>query len=372
MSPSRRLDTDGLRAIEPHAAGIAALHVADAGLVDFARVSAALVTDLDVRLRHEVAAHADVPAQVIVNCAGLHADRVATLLGVDLGGLRIIPFRGEYHDLRPAARGLVRGLLYPVPDPAFPFLGVHLTRGLDGSVHAGPNAVLALTREGYRWADIDRTEVARAAGRPGLRRLARRHWRDRCHRGRPVALAPPVPCAPPAGWYRRCVPAILCRRQRRAGASGHGRRDAPRRLRDPHVGRCAARPQRTVARRHGVARHRPAARWSGAQAASRSLRPICRTASPTRPARTCASTPTTRSTGTRGATRRSPRPGDEDKPILLSVGYSACHWCHVMAHESLRGRRDRGGDERAVRQREGRPRGAARRRRHLHGGGAGA
>jgi (S)-2-hydroxyglutarate dehydrogenase len=174
----RRLDPDGVRGIEPHAAGLAALEVTDAGLVDFPGVCRALAAQLDVRTDHRVSSRADVPARLVVNCAGLHADTVATALGADLGGLRIVPFRGEYHDLRPAARGLVRGLLYPVPDPALPFLGVHLTRGLDGGVHAGPNAVLALSREGYRWADIDGAEVRSLIRAPGMRRLARHYWRD--------------------------------------------------------------------------------------------------------------------------------------------------------------------------------------------------
>src|SRR5690606_39875729 len=89
-------------------------------------------------------------ADVVVNCAGLYADRIARLAGLDPPA-RIVPFRGEYYELREESRGLVRGLIYPVPDPRLPFLGVHLTRMIDGTVHAGPNAVLATAREGYRW-----------------------------------------------------------------------------------------------------------------------------------------------------------------------------------------------------------------------------
>jgi L-2-hydroxyglutarate oxidase len=118
----------------------------------------------------------EVVADVLVNCAGLHADRVARLAGVTPPAL-IVPFRGEYHELRPHRRGLVRGLIYPVPDPRFPFLGVHLTRMIDGSVHAGPNAVLALAREGYSWAMINPRDVVDFAAYPGLWRLARRHLR---------------------------------------------------------------------------------------------------------------------------------------------------------------------------------------------------
>ena len=118
----------------------------------------------------------EIEADVLVNCAGLHADRVARLAGV-VPPVRIVPFRGEYYELRPERRDLVRGLIYPVPDPRFPFLGVHLTRMIDGSVHAGPNAVLALAREGYRWRTIRPADLLDAAGYPGLWRLGRRHWR---------------------------------------------------------------------------------------------------------------------------------------------------------------------------------------------------
>lgn len=109
-----------------------------------------------------------------MNCAGLQCDRVARLTGDD-PGMRIVPFRGEYFEL--ARPGLVRGLVYPVPDPAFPFLGVHLTRSVDGGVHVGPNAVPALAREGYRWSDVRPGELAGTLGWPGSWRTARKHWR---------------------------------------------------------------------------------------------------------------------------------------------------------------------------------------------------
>src|SRR5699024_616070 len=115
-----------------------------------------------------------VRADLLVNCAGLYADRVAELAGVHPTA-RIVPFRGEYFTLRPERAHLVRGLIYPVPDPALPFLGVHLSRMLDGSVHAGPNAVLALSREGYRWSDISASDLAAVATFPGSWRLARRY-----------------------------------------------------------------------------------------------------------------------------------------------------------------------------------------------------
>ncbi|MEV1287030.1 L-2-hydroxyglutarate oxidase [Micromonospora sp. NPDC049679] len=177
---------------EPHVRCRAALHVASTGITDFGEVCRTLaaligraggelrfgarVTGIAVRGGEQVVrtTTGELHADVLVNCAGLHADRVARLAGVTPPA-RIIPFRGEYYELRPQRRELVRGLIYPVPDPRFPFLGVHLTRMVDGSVHAGPNAVLALAREGYSWGRIDLRDVADLAAYPGLWRLARRH-----------------------------------------------------------------------------------------------------------------------------------------------------------------------------------------------------
>ena len=179
---------------EPHVRCVAALHVASTGIVDFTEVCATLAAlaekaGAEVRLGTRVAGIArrsgvqvvrttggEVVADVLVNCAGLHADRVARLAGVEPPA-RIVPFRGEYYELRPERRDLVRGLIYPVPDPQFPFLGVHLTRMIDGGVHAGPNAVLALARQGYTWGRINLRDVADLATYPGLWRLARRHLR---------------------------------------------------------------------------------------------------------------------------------------------------------------------------------------------------
>jgi L-2-hydroxyglutarate oxidase len=179
---------------EPHVACVAALHVPTTGIVDFAAVCRTLAALVDkaggqVRLSTRVTrirgrgggfvlatTAGEVPADIVINCAGLHADRIARLAGVDPPA-RIIPFRGEYYELRPQRRDLVRGLIYPVPDPQFPFLGVHLTRMIDGSVHAGPNAVLATAREGYRWGRVNARDVAGILGWPGMWRLARRHLR---------------------------------------------------------------------------------------------------------------------------------------------------------------------------------------------------
>jgi L-2-hydroxyglutarate oxidase len=113
---------------------------------------------------------------LLVNCAGLQTDRVARLAGIE-PSVRVIPFRGEYFELRPERRSLVRGLIYPVPDPRFPFLGVHLTKTVDGRVEAGPNAVLALKREGYRWRDVSLKDLAETAAWPGFWRLMARIWR---------------------------------------------------------------------------------------------------------------------------------------------------------------------------------------------------
>jgi L-2-hydroxyglutarate oxidase len=112
----------------------------------------------------------------VINCAGLHSDRIMRLAGED-NGLRIVPFRGEYYEIVPARRKLVRNLIYPVADPRFPFLGVHFTRMVGGGVEAGPNAVLAFKREGYRWGDFSLRDTLETLAYRGFRRLARRHWR---------------------------------------------------------------------------------------------------------------------------------------------------------------------------------------------------
>jgi L-2-hydroxyglutarate oxidase len=182
------------REYEPQVACVAAMQVASTGIVDYGAVCgglAELLGKAGARLRtgervtglrpdgagvRVVTTAGDLRADVLVNCAGLYADRVARLAGIDPPA-RIIPFRGEYYELRPERRDLVRGMIYPVPDPQFPFLGVHLTKMIDGSVHAGPNAVLALAREGYRWRHIRPRDVLDAASYPGLWRLARRHFR---------------------------------------------------------------------------------------------------------------------------------------------------------------------------------------------------
>lgn len=189
-----RISSEQAREYEPHVAAVEAIHVPSTGIVDFSdvcRTLAGLLTDrgADLRLGTTVTGFAqrgattvvqttagDLTADGLVSCAGLHADRIARLAGTRPPA-RIVPFRGEYYELRPERRHLVRGLIYPVPDPQFPFLGVHLTRMIDGSVHAGPNAVLALAREGYGWSHINLRDLADALTYPGLWRLGRRHLR---------------------------------------------------------------------------------------------------------------------------------------------------------------------------------------------------
>ncbi|MEM1061735.1 MAG: L-2-hydroxyglutarate oxidase [Planctomycetota bacterium] len=190
------IDAKRLREIEPHAAGLRALHVRETGIVDYAAVCGRLAELIraaggDLVLGARVAAISRVAggdavtlgttngtyqAGRVVSCGGLQSDRLARLDGVG-GGVRIVPFRGEYFTLRPAARRLVKNLIYPVPDPAFPFLGVHFTRMIAGGVECGPNAVPALSREGYAKFAFDAREAAGMVAHGGLLRLAGRHWR---------------------------------------------------------------------------------------------------------------------------------------------------------------------------------------------------
>jgi (S)-2-hydroxyglutarate dehydrogenase len=186
------LGPEQMREVEPHAAGVAALRVPEEGIVDYPRVCAVLAelvraaggqvrTGAEVqgfrRARGERVVESTAgafAADFVVTCGGLHADRLARMAG-DAPGVRIVPFRGEYYTLRPQARGLVRNLVYPVPDPAFPFLGVHFTRMVRGGVEAGPNAVLALSREGYRRGQLRPGDALDALTFPGLARFVLRY-----------------------------------------------------------------------------------------------------------------------------------------------------------------------------------------------------
>jgi L-2-hydroxyglutarate oxidase len=190
----RRLKAEEIRDHEPHVSGIAALHVPETGIVSYNKVAEAYAGIIEqsggtIRTRARVTGFARYPGEFVletaqgpvacrhlINCGGLQSDRVARLCGLD-PGLQIIPFRGEYYELVPSRWGLVRNLIYPVPDPRFPFLGVHFTRMIEGGVEAGPNAVLALRREGYsRWSFSFRDAVQMAAY-PGFWRMAWKYGR---------------------------------------------------------------------------------------------------------------------------------------------------------------------------------------------------
>jgi (S)-2-hydroxyglutarate dehydrogenase len=193
----RMLDADELREVEPHARGVAALHSPQSAIVDFPGFARCLAQEVAaaggeiltgacvraieqdgsrVRVETDGARRLRRDFEQLVVCAGLQSDRVAALTGDDADP-RIVPFRGDYYLLRPPRRQLVRGLIYPVPDPRFPFLGIHLTRRIDGEVLVGPNAVLAFAREGYRLGTFDRHDLWETLAWPGFRRMARRYWR---------------------------------------------------------------------------------------------------------------------------------------------------------------------------------------------------
>ena len=196
--PVTVISPEQAREYEPHVRCVAALRVETTGIVDFVGVCQVLVALIEqgggrVRLGTEIVGvdgrfdgvtvsttgtdgAGEIRAEQFVNCAGLHSDRIARLAGLE-PAVRIIPFRGEYFELAPEQEYLVRGLIYPVPDPTLPFLGVHLTRMIRGGVHAGPNAVLALAREGYTWGDVRRRDVTDSLAWPGLWQLGKRYWR---------------------------------------------------------------------------------------------------------------------------------------------------------------------------------------------------
>ena len=193
--PGMRMIGGGeLQELEPHVAGVQALHVPSTGIADYGLVAAKYreivearggrvrtastvegisigVDGVEVRVESE-----PLTARYVINCGGLWADRVQRLTG-EQPSMQIVPFRGEYYELVESRRGLVRNLIYPVPDPTLPFLGPHFTRRIDGTVEAGPNAVLALSRAGYRWRDIDLGDAWETLRYRGFQRLAVRYWR---------------------------------------------------------------------------------------------------------------------------------------------------------------------------------------------------
>jgi L-2-hydroxyglutarate oxidase LhgO len=188
------IDGNRLRELEPHCAGIRAIHVPESGIVDYPGVCERLAELLraggaEIRLNFRVTGIRQstdcitlespggvIEARQVVNCGGLHSDRLARLSGQRLRE-RVVPFRGEYYELLPEAEHLCRTLIYPVPDPRFPFLGVHFTRMVHGGVECGPNAVLALAREGYTWSTISPRDLLESLTYPGFLRLLARNWR---------------------------------------------------------------------------------------------------------------------------------------------------------------------------------------------------
>ena len=193
----RRVERDELREIEPHAAGVAGLHSPTTAITDYRAVATAFADDLragggtlivsaevkKIEATRTARVHTSLDSfefDRLFLCAGLQSDRIARLAG-DEPEPRIVPFRGEYHRLRPGREPLIRGLLYPVPDPVYPFLGVHFTRRVNGGVDVGPNAVLAFAREGYRRRDIRLRDLAETFASPGFRALMRKHWRMGIH-----------------------------------------------------------------------------------------------------------------------------------------------------------------------------------------------
>lgn len=191
----RELGPDQIRELEPHCTGLRGLHVPGTGIADYPAVcekyaeliaaqggtvrTATKVTGLVHRSGETIVetSQGDFTTQYVVNCAGLHSDRVSRM-GGEKPEVRIIPFRGEYYDLVPGKEYLVKTLIYPVPDPRFPFLGVHFTQRIHGGVDAGPNAVLALKREGYRWTDINLKDIVDIVAYPGFWRMAGKYWRN--------------------------------------------------------------------------------------------------------------------------------------------------------------------------------------------------
>lgn len=190
----KEIPGEALGEYEPQVAGLRGLHVPETGIVDYTKVSEKLAEKIrDMGGQICLSARVDVlrssptgklvqagnetwETDFFINCGGLMSDRLAHLDGLD-PGIRIVPFRGEYFDLHPDFQGLVRNLIYPVPDPAFPFLGVHFTRMIGGGIECGPNAVLAFKREGYKKTDMNLKDLLEVIGNPGFRKLAVKHWR---------------------------------------------------------------------------------------------------------------------------------------------------------------------------------------------------
>ena len=188
------IDSDRLKEIEPYVKGVRALWAPQTGIIDYVKVAHAYAVQFQEKggeiytgsAVQAIESYSDgvnvttskgiIRAKHLINCAGLYADRIAEMAG-ELSDLRIIPFRGEYYTLRPESQYMVKGLIYPVPDPAFPFLGVHFTRNIHGQVEAGPNAVLAWSREGYQKSKISIGETFGTISYPGFWKMSAKHWK---------------------------------------------------------------------------------------------------------------------------------------------------------------------------------------------------
>jgi L-2-hydroxyglutarate oxidase len=189
------LNKEQMRAIEPHVAGIAGIKVPQTGIINYTTVSEKYAENIknlggEIRLGEKVSSISEInnvstvvtnkgsyDTTLVINCAGLYSDKVAQFTEKEKVKVRIIPFRGEYYEIKPKKQYLVKHLIYPVPDPNFPFLGVHFTRMVDGGVEAGPNAVLAFRREGYKKLSVDFTEFGETLAWPGFRKVAAKYWK---------------------------------------------------------------------------------------------------------------------------------------------------------------------------------------------------
>ena len=194
ISDVRIVDSQELKDLEPHATGIKAIHVPSTGIINYTSVVDELGKQIikrggEIKTKATVKGFVrkagecivntqmcDYPTELVINCAGLYSDKIAQLAGEN-SSISIIPFRGEYYVLKPESRHLVNSLIYPVPDPRLPFLGVHFTRRIDGSVEAGPNAVLATAREGYRRRDFNFQETWELLTNPGVWKIGRNYWK---------------------------------------------------------------------------------------------------------------------------------------------------------------------------------------------------
>lgn len=194
LTEIRKINAEEIKQYEPHCAGIAGIHVPYTGIIDYGQVSRVMQSKIeklggrvytntavtDIHVQEDgvtvTSGKSNYSASVVVNCAGLFSDRIAGLTEKKMD-VRIIPFRGEYYELKADKRDLVKGLIYPVPDPNFPFLGVHFTKMINGGVEAGPNAVFAFKREGYKMSQVNLTDLWESLSWPGFRKVALKYWR---------------------------------------------------------------------------------------------------------------------------------------------------------------------------------------------------